>query len=349
MNKFKEIRVAIVGAGIYGSTVALNLKDIGCKIDIYDDKGIMNQTSSINQFRIHNGYHYPRSIETIKQVKKSNENFIKYYQDCIFTASEHYYAIAKEDSKTCSSEYEQILKKNSLPFDKVTPHLFNYENIDSVYLVNEKLYDPKAIKVKIMKDFKNKNINFYRKKFSKFLHDSYDFIIYADYGVSFPRGILDFKLSLVEKCYFQPPKNIQNKSIVIIDGPFTAFDTTRDPNISIFGSAKYTNLLSFNIDQYKFVTNYFRDILNKNKYIKTEFTNYKKFLEDCMKYIPAVQKSKYLGSRYTIRIVENNPKYDKRTYYIKKDKNIFYIFSGKVVSCIDASKKIINEINDAIS
>ena len=32
------------------------------------------------------------------------------------------------------------------------------------------------------------------------------------------------------------------------------------------------------------------------------------------------------------RLVENNPKYDKRTYYIKKDKNIFYIFSGKVVS-----------------
>ena len=34
MNKFKEIRVAIVGAGIYGSTVVLNLKDIGCKVKI---------------------------------------------------------------------------------------------------------------------------------------------------------------------------------------------------------------------------------------------------------------------------------------------------------------------------
>jgi hypothetical protein len=349
MNKFKNIRIAIVGAGIYGSTVASHLKELGCKIDIYDDKGIMGQTSSINQFRIHSGYHYPRSIETIKQVQKSKESFIKYYQDCIFSASEHYYAIAKEDSKTSSSKYEKILKKHSLPFKKITPNLFDYQSIDSVYLVDEKLYDPNAIKIKIMKDFQNKNINFYKKRFTKLLHDSYDFIIYADYGVSFPRGILDFKLSLVEKCYFQPPKNLQNKSIVIIDGPFTAFDTTIDPSISIFGSAKYTNLLSFNIEQYKFVTNYFKGILNKNKYIKTEFTNYKKFLEDCVKYIPAVQKSKYLGSRYTIRIIEDNPKYDNRTFYIKKDKKIFYIFSGKVVSCIDASKKIIKEINNAIS
>ena len=52
--------------------------------------------SGKNQFRCHQGYHYPRSEKTIEECKKTSFNeFNKYFSGC-YIKSENYYAISKK-------------------------------------------------------------------------------------------------------------------------------------------------------------------------------------------------------------------------------------------------------------
>ena len=49
-----------------------------------------------NQMRFHQGYHYPRSIKTLNEVKKFNKSFLKFYGKDILGKTNNYYAISKK-------------------------------------------------------------------------------------------------------------------------------------------------------------------------------------------------------------------------------------------------------------
>jgi len=63
-----KLKIAVAGAGIYGATAAIRLRELGHQVDLFDPLGVMGAASAINQYRLHAGYHYPRSPETIHEV-----------------------------------------------------------------------------------------------------------------------------------------------------------------------------------------------------------------------------------------------------------------------------------------
>ena len=68
-----EKKIAIIGSGFFGVTLALILSK-NHKIDLFEKKKtILNGASKANQMRFHRGYHYPRSIKTLNEVKKFNK------------------------------------------------------------------------------------------------------------------------------------------------------------------------------------------------------------------------------------------------------------------------------------
>ena len=72
------MRIAVIGAGIFGSTVAVKLAEAGFGVDLYEKEGdILQAASGINQYRLHRGYHYPRSKETALSSKKPRSRFAK--------------------------------------------------------------------------------------------------------------------------------------------------------------------------------------------------------------------------------------------------------------------------------
>ena len=57
--------VAIAGGGFFGLYLAEQLALKGCKVTVYEkSQELMSRASYVNQARVHNGYHYPRSILT---------------------------------------------------------------------------------------------------------------------------------------------------------------------------------------------------------------------------------------------------------------------------------------------
>ena len=61
--------------------------------------------------------------------------------------------------------------------------------------------------------------------------------------------------------------------------------------------------------------------------------------------VPASAEAKYLGSRFTVRVVENNPVQDRRTLYVQETApGEIHIFSGKVVGAVKAARLVCERV-----
>ena len=113
-------KVAVIGGGIFGCTIASNLSKEGINVDLFEkNKSIISQASYSNQYRIHRGYHYPRSKETALQSKIGSKTFKKHYPEAILNGEiEHYYGISSKDSLTSSHQYLKFMDDMELEYSK---------------------------------------------------------------------------------------------------------------------------------------------------------------------------------------------------------------------------------------
>ena len=147
----RSLNIAVVGAGIYGSTIAVNLAKKGGNVSLFDPLGIMRAASAINQYRVHRGYHYPRSDETILEILEARFEFIEEYKAAIVENTEHYYAIPYHGSHTSPDAFENICDRFSLPLKECSIPWINSGFIEKCYAVDEQIYDPEILRSIITK------------------------------------------------------------------------------------------------------------------------------------------------------------------------------------------------------
>src|SRR5579875_1603334 len=140
------MKIAVAGAGIYGATIAIRLAERGHKVDLFDPAGILAAASGINQNRVHSGYHYPRSAETICELLEAREEFLQTFLPAIVSNSLHYYAIPKEGSRVSPQLYERVMGRFGLPLTPCRPDWINFDYVDRCYEVDEKVYDPELLR-----------------------------------------------------------------------------------------------------------------------------------------------------------------------------------------------------------
>ena len=85
----------IVGGGFYGARLARMLRERGGRVLLVErESRLLGRASLRNQARVHNGYHYPRSILTSLRSRLNYARFLTEYADCVDESFTHYYAIA---------------------------------------------------------------------------------------------------------------------------------------------------------------------------------------------------------------------------------------------------------------
>lgn len=137
------MRVCIIGAGWYGCHAARFLRSHGCYVHILDKEGIFTGASSKNQNRLHLGYHYPRSLETIRECEVGHTKFLKHYGECVIPFDRNYYLFHTE-SKVSPDFYRKIFNNQShreIYIDMRTNNLAN-----TVFCVDEKFIDNRLAK-----------------------------------------------------------------------------------------------------------------------------------------------------------------------------------------------------------
>lgn len=348
------MKIAIIGAGIFGVTSAIHLSKFH-NVDLFEEKNdILQCASGINQYRLHRGYHYPRSEDTAQSANKSEIIFKEEFSEAIIDDVDHYYCIANKNSLTKKSEYLNFCERQSLEYEISELDIIDKSKIDLCVKVKENLFDPIKLRELCWRKLKKNNVNVFTKNN---IHvdslQTYDYIIIATYAnLNSPlnnsnNNPIKCQFELCEKPIVKIPTSLNKKSIVIMDGPFMCIDPYGTTNFSVLGNVKYA-IHHSNVGNFPEIPKEFNGLLNNGVIKNPKITNFELFKKSGAEFIPDLKNVEHIGSMYTIRtVLPNVEKTDERPTLVKKIKNnVISIFSGKIGNCVEAAnqvKKIIDE------
>tara|TARA_B100001093_G_scaffold277566_1_gene265286 strand:- start:2400 stop:4190 length:1791 start_codon:yes stop_codon:yes gene_type:complete len=344
-NAYKN--VAVVGGGIFGCTSAIELAKRGHKVTLYEQhEDIMLETSSINQYRVHRGYHYPRSFDTASSCKQSSIDFVKAFRQAIVKDNniEHYYAIAKTNSLTSPTQYLEFLNLVGLDYEIVK----NIPNTSLTVKVHERLYDPDLLRDIIKKRLKGSNVEIklgFKASHNEIKnHDASVLATYSSLNDWNPKPV-SYKYQLCEKPVFKLPATYQNKSIVIMDGPFMCIDPYGESGYHVLGNVVHA-IHSTNTGDYPKIPRGFEGLLNNGIIKNPSITKVADFIESALPFFSDIKDSIHIGSMYTFRVVKPNlEKTDARPTLIDSiSSSMFSVFSGKVCTSLFSAKELANLI-----
>ncbi len=350
LNKELFKKVAVVGGGIFGCTTAWKLAKEGYDVTLYEkNDDIITQASNINQYRLHRGYHYPRSKETARQSIWGESSFIKEYGDAVMNGDiEHYYCIAKEDSLVSTEQYKTFLDEMNLNYEEKKLDFIDENVVDLIVEVKEFLFDSNKLR-KICWDKLNKynvNVNLNTEYTDMSMHDYFINATYSNSNKLIPLDKQkDYQFELCEKPVIKLPEQYKNKSIVIMDGPFMCIDPFGDTDLHVMGNVVHA-IHSTNVGKSPEYDSKFDELLNKGIVENPSITNIDKFMESAKKFFVDIDKVEHIGSMFTFRtVLPNRDKDDARPTLVEQTSdNQFTLFSGKIGTCVDAAEQILEVI-----
>jgi len=259
----KEFDKIIIGAGMYGMYAANYVSEKGDKVLVLEcESGPFKRASYINQARVHNGYHYPRSLSTAKKSAGYFKRFLEDFKFCVDGSFEQIYAISKYFSWTNSEQFIHFCDVAQIPYSEVScSKYFNDKMCEGAFLTCEYTYDADILKKYFLEKLQNnKNVEL---KFSSIIEKIYkkdnhfqiilntgeifssNYILNATYsninqiislveGEQFEKFPIKYELCEIILC--EPSSKLKNIGITVMDGPFFS--------IMPFGKTNYHSLTS---------------------------------------------------------------------------------------------------------
>jgi len=276
------MKIAIIGGGFFGCNIAAELAKNQhiLSIDIYETRNkLMSLASSNNQHRFHTGFHYPRSPETIKQIRETSKSFLENFSDCLFEIKNNYYFVSKEGKITFEDYKKYFLDSSKTIQDLEYFKDFLYiEKISGGLISDEKGINLQKLKNKILNNISSKKINILLNNSWKinYLQKKYDFIINCSYyNPNLTTDKIKVKYEICELLLINNPFSMSDYSLTIMDGPFSSLYATENKDIYTLSNVEKTpfyktdnlnELLSFynNLKKYNF-DNIDKEIILKTK------------------------------------------------------------------------------------
>lgn len=357
--------IVIIGGGFFGSLVALKLKELyKANVQIIEREGdLLLRASYNNQARVHNGYHYPRSILTALRSRINFSRFLNDFKESIDDSFDKYYAIGKVQSKINRSQFVNFCKKIEAPLfeaeEKITK-LFNKNYIEGVFKVREVAFDPVVLKDLVKQKLEKARIpvkynyevislseNEEKKIEVKIKQTSNGNIeiIKTDYVYNCTYScinnilarsnleIIPLKHEFTEMALIEVPDELKNIGITVMCGPFFSIMPFPPLKLHTMSHVRYTphqywhDDIKCEIDNQKYF-----ELADK----KSNFTN---MIKDIRRYLPIIEGSIYRDSIWEIKTLLPQSEFnDSRPILFKvnkKNQRIISILGGKIDNIYD--------------
>lgn len=138
----------IIGAGLYGLYSALFCAERGKSVLVLEcDDAPFKRATYINQARLHQGYHYPRSLSTALKSAGYFERFNKDYAFCVNREFEKVYATSATYSWSNRQQFLDFCKAAGIYCEEIHPsRFFKPDMCDGAFLTREYTYDANLLK-----------------------------------------------------------------------------------------------------------------------------------------------------------------------------------------------------------
>lgn len=355
------MKIAVIGAGIFGCTAAIHCARTGHEVDLFDYGPLLGGATSHNQFRLHAGYHYPRSETTQKECIAGLTSFRKEYGPAMTKQGKQLYAVSQRDSKITFNEYDKALRRNWLgeeyyPYQMERPSWLRM--VESwIHESGEHLLDIDILRLIIKRRLMRYGMAMLREPLSpaKYRVD-YDKIIVATYART--NAVLeglgcetrDYQFEIVEKPVIRLPKEFERTGLVVLDGPFFSVDPYMETGFHLFGHVQHA-IWASNVGKLPDIPTNLAMHINAGvkHHIPPEQSRFELMRNAAAEFMPAMKQAEHIGSMFTVRAVlpDVEDTDERPTLVTKHDEQVMSVFGGKLPTTVEAAKQVVGLIGQA--
>jgi glycine/D-amino acid oxidase-like deaminating enzyme len=231
----------VIGGGFFGCEVALELRRLGFERVVIAEReaGLLQRASYVNQARVHNGYHYPRSYATAVRSRRNFSRFVEEYREAIEEGFTKLYAIAR-GSRVSASQFAVFCDSIGAPCRPASQrhrHLFDANSIEECFLTQEFAFDSKQLAQKLRRELTAAGVKVRTGTEARLVssnsssvtidlggrQETASWLFNCTYGGLEGVGIRlrsRIKKELTEMILIEPPLPLANVGITVMDGPY---------------------------------------------------------------------------------------------------------------------------------
>jgi glycine/D-amino acid oxidase-like deaminating enzyme len=362
MNKYHTV---IIGGGFYGLRIAQYLYDelsIRNILVVEKEADVMQRASYNNQARVHNGYHYPRSVLTALRSRVNLPIFSKEYPDVMVRDIKKYYAVATHLSKVSGRQFERFYDRIGARIDPVPEMMqwFNPKLIEQVFEVEEYAFNTTTLKKHLLSALKERGVGIHiSEKVESVSSEGQGLLVKTDkgsYATSFVLNttyssinrvnlnsglpIIPFKHELTEMCLVKLPPELEGMALTIMCGPFFSIMPFPDKNAYTLSHVRYTPHSEwFDTEEYVRDSHAYLDSIKK-------VSHFPQMLADVKRYMPIAAKIEYTGeSLWEVKTVLPQSEGDDSRPILYKENhggllNYICLMGGKIDNIYDVFKEL---------
>ena len=351
MTRENKQHIAVVGGGFFGATAACVLAEAGYPVTLFEKNGdLLQAASGINQFRLHRGYHYPRSVETARECAEAEDIFLKEFPGLVSFGNDHYYCIAREGSKISPEDFRAFCDTAGLEYEEAHPSVVNPQKVLWSIKVREGLIRIDAARRYLRERLERLGITLhFNTSVTEELLRPFSRVVVCTYASNnevlrtllHDEHIQDYQYELCEKIVLELPAEFQRQSVVIMDGPFMCIDPLCDTPYHLMGNVVHA-IHTPSVGAHPEIPKHLAPLLNKGIVSEPLHSNFEHFIESAAHYFPRVRTARHVGSLYTIRTVLPNLDHsDARPTVVEPlSDRVIRVFSGKIGNCVLAARTV---------
>lgn len=346
-----RVDAAVIGAGFYGCHVALALREAGFgKVLIVErEGGLMRRASYVNQARVHNGYHYPRSRQTALSSRNNFARFVEEHRFAVEDGVEMIYAIARQ-SRVSADQFARFCQEIGAACVESGPDvvsIFDEGTIEACFSVEEYAFDAVALADDLRRRLDAAGIDLALGVSARVGGHGESYVdletsagpIRADYVLNCTYGDLDavglplaltLKKEIAEIALIRPPDVLAGRAVTVMDGPF--FSTMPFPALDCYSltHVRYTPHQSW--------------IGPVAPDLPRVSSRGEMMVRDAARYIPKMRDVSLIGSLYEIKaILVNNEENDGRPILFEESS-----INDRIISILGSKIDNIYEIVEII-
>jgi glycine/D-amino acid oxidase-like deaminating enzyme len=352
-----------VGGGFFGCSIAKYMKKrVSSVLLLEREPQLFMHASYANQARIHNGYHYPRSLQTAYRSRVNFPRFLQDFSDAVVKDFTALYCVADPLSNVTPKQFERFCDIIGAPWKPARAQharLFDPRLIAAVYEVMEYAFNSDILRemLKVQLDDAGVEIRLQTSavqamcgKDSSTLSLSDGSEVETTYlfnctyaGLKQVPGLkehchTELKQEITEMALIEPPEELNALAVTVMCGPFFSMVPFPPRGLNTLSHVRYTPRASW-IDSGEGAPDPYVLLAECQKTSKAEL-----MLRDAARYLPVLRKARIRDSLFEVKtLLMRNEVNDGRPILVERSgtaPNVYSIMGGKIDNIYDVYAKL---------
>lgn len=360
-------RALVIGGGFFGCNVACLLSDKGYQVTLVEaGEKLMTRASYHNQARVHNGYHYPRSVLTALRSRINLPRFVADYSACVDSSFDKYYAISAIHSKVNAAQFRRFcntIDAEITEAPKEIADLFDRRLVEKVFKVKEYAFDAVILRMLMEQALAQGGVDVLLGTKCADLHDQSHGRILATLvagstGFEFEADLVFnctysgintllkasklapipvFKHEFTEMALLDLPEPLRSIGVTVMCGPFFSMMPFPARKLHSFSHVRYTPHCQWRDDNQTHCNDEIWETYSRQ-------SRYETMLRDAARYLPLLKEAHYVDSLWEIKtILLQSEVDDSRPILFHRHpqlSNLYCVMGGKIDNIYDLSQEL---------